>query len=180
MSTVSVHYSFRTSSVLTLFCWLFCLAEDRRTMRSKYLGQLFKSVLLLKIVWNWAHSLEDRAKICWEFFFTLLLIVRCVHVSQSLSLIQLFATPWAPLSLELSGQEDWSGLPFPPPVYCVLGEGNGTPLQHSCLENPRDRGAWGTAVYEVAQSWTRVKRLSSSSSSRVIFWYIEKYWVMVF
>ena len=43
------------------------------------------------------------------------------------------------------------------------GEGNGNPLQCSCLENPRDRGAWWAAVYGVAQSWTRLKRLSSSS-----------------
>ena len=44
------------------------------------------------------------------------------------------------------------------------GEGNGNPLQCSCLENPRDGGAWWTAVYGVAQSRTRLKRLSSSSS----------------
>ena len=43
------------------------------------------------------------------------------------------------------------------------GEGKGTPLQGSCLENPRDRGAWWAAVYGVAQSWTRLERLSSSS-----------------
>ena len=41
------------------------------------------------------------------------------------------------------------------------GEGNGNPLQCSCLENPRDRGAWWAAVYGVAQSRTRLKRLSS-------------------
>ena len=49
-----------------------------------------------------------------------------------------------------------------------IGEGNGNPLQCSCLENPRDRGAWWAAVYGVAQSRTRLKRLSSSSSSRGI------------
>ena len=43
------------------------------------------------------------------------------------------------------------------------GEGNGNPLQCSCLENPRDRGAWWIAVYGVAQSRTRLKWLSSSS-----------------
>ena len=43
------------------------------------------------------------------------------------------------------------------------GEGNGNPLQCCCLENPRDGGAWWAAVYEVAQSRTRLKRLSSSS-----------------
>ena len=43
-----------------------------------------------------------------------------------------------------------------------LGEGNGNPLQCSCLENPRDGGAWWAAVYGIAQSWTRLKRFSSS------------------
>ena len=47
-----------------------------------------------------------------------------------------------------------------------IGEGNGNPLQCSCLENPRDWGARWAAVYGVAQSQTRLKRLSSSSSSK--------------
>ena len=51
-----------------------------------------------------------------------------------------------------------------------IGEGNGNPLQCSCLENPRDREAWWAAVYGVAQSRTRLKRLSSSSMS---FWHIS-------
>ena len=46
-----------------------------------------------------------------------------------------------------------------------FGEGNGNPLQCSCLENPRDGGARWAAVYGVAQSQTQLKRLSSSSSS---------------
>ena len=37
------------------------------------------------------------------------------------------------------------------------GKANGDPFQYSCLENPRDRGAWRAAVYGVAQSWTRLK-----------------------
>ena len=45
-------------------------------------------------------------------------------------------------------------------------EGNGNPLQCSYLENPRDGGAWCAAIYGVAQSWTRLKWLGSSSSSR--------------
>ena len=44
-----------------------------------------------------------------------------------------------------------------------IGEGNGNPLQCFCLENPSDGGAWWAAIYGVAQSWTRLKRLSSSS-----------------
>ena len=46
---------------------------------------------------------------------------------------------------------------------------NGNPLRCSCLENPRDRGAWWAAAYGVAQSQTRLKRLSSSSSSSIQF-----------
>ena len=45
-----------------------------------------------------------------------------------------------------------------------IGEGNGNPLQCSCLENPRDGGVWWAAIYGVSQSRTRLKRLSSSSS----------------
>ena len=47
-----------------------------------------------------------------------------------------------------------------------IGEGNGNPLECSCMENPRDGGAWWAAVYGVAQSRTRLKRLSRSSVSR--------------
>ena len=46
-----------------------------------------------------------------------------------------------------------------------IGEGIGNPLQCSCLENPRDRRAWWAAIYGVAQNWTQVKRLTSSSSN---------------
>ena len=54
--------------------------------------------------------------------------------------------------------------------FSCIGEGTGTPLQCSCLENPRDRGAWWAAVYGVAQSQTRLKRLSSSSDTLEIQW----------
>ena len=50
-------------------------------------------------------------------------------------------------------------------LLSCIGEENGNPLQCSCLENPKDGGAWWAAVYGVAQSWTRLKWLSSSSSS---------------
>ena len=51
-----------------------------------------------------------------------------------------------------------------------IGEGNGNPLQCSCLENPKDGGAWWAAVYGVAQSRTRLKQLSSSSSNSIVIW----------
>ena len=98
---------------------------------------------------------------------------------KSLSGFQLLATPWtaahqAPPSMGFSRQEDWNGVPLPSPqlpwglskiegtteqlhfhfsLSCI-GEGNGNPLQCSCLENPRDSGAWWAAVYGVAQSRT--------------------------
>ena len=48
-----------------------------------------------------------------------------------------------------------------------IGEGNGNPLQYSCLENTRDGEAWWAAIYGGAQSRTRLKRLSSSSNSSI-------------
>ena len=57
-----------------------------------------------------------------------------------------------------------------------IGEGNGNPLQCSCLENPSDGGAWWAAVYGIAQSWTRLKWCSSSSSRD----YLNKVWAMQF
>ena len=53
-----------------------------------------------------------------------------------------------------------------------IGEGNGDPLQRSCLENPRDGGAWWAAVYRVAQSRTQLKRLSSSSRLVSVLYYV--------
>ena len=77
--------------------------------------------------------------------------------------------PWAeePGRLQSMGRQELDTterLHFHFSLSCI-GEGNGNPLQCSCLENPRDRGVWWAAVYGVAQSRTRLKRLSSSSSS---------------
>ena len=48
-------------------------------------------------------------------------------------------------------------------IVSVIREGNGTPLQYSCLENPRDGGAWWAAVYGVAQSRTRLNDLAAAA-----------------
>ena len=71
--------------------------------------------------------------------------------------------PWGH---EESDMTEWLHFPFS--LSCI-GEGNGNPLQCSCLENPWDGGAWWAAVYGITQSWTQLMRLSSSSSSRSIF-----------
>ena len=66
--------------------------------------------------------------------------------------------PWGHEELDTT---EWLHFDFS--LSCI-GEGNGNPLQYSCLENPRDGRAWWAAVYGVAQSRTWLKRLSSSSS----------------
>ena len=72
-------------------------------------------------------------------------------------------SPWG---YKESDTTEWLHFHFS--LSCI-GEGNGNPLQCSCLENPRDGGAWCAAIYGVAQSQTRLKWLSSSSSSSMDF-----------
>ena len=70
-------------------------------------------------------------------------------------------SPWGRYELDTT---EWLHFHFS--LSCI-GKGNGNPLQCSCLENPRDGGAWWAAVCGVAQSRTRLRRLSSSSSRLV-------------
>ena len=99
----------------------------------------------------------------------------CVH-TKSLQLCltaTLWRRQWHPTPVLLPGKSHgWRSLVGCSPWGCeasdmtslsCIGEGNGNPLQCSCLENPRDSGAWWAAVYGVAQSQTRLKRLKSSS-----------------
>ena len=72
-------------------------------------------------------------------------------------------SPWRPWGSDTTKQ-----LHFHFSLSCI-GEGNGNPLQCSCLENPMDRIAWWAAAYVVAQSQTQLKQLSSSSSPYVSF-----------
>ena len=90
---------------------------------------------------------------------TLVLLPGKSHGQRSL----VGCSPW--------GRKEWvtEWLHFHFSLSCT-GEGNGNPLQCSCLENPRDSGAWWAAVYGVAQSWTQLKQLSSSSCSGVGKW----------
>ena len=68
---------------------------------------------------------------------------------------------WAAVHGVAKSRHDWA---ISLSLLCI-GEGNGNPLQCSCLENPRNGEAWWAAVYGVTQSQTRLKQLSSSSSS---------------
>ena len=70
---------------------------------------------------------------------------------------------------ETNNKETNEGLRIWDILSLFSGEGNGTPLQCSGLENPRDRGAWWPAIYGVTQSWTWLKWLSSNSSSLFIW-----------
>ena len=125
------------------------------------------------------------------FFVCLLIFVLCYFNWLILSLYYIFAfRQWHPTPVllprkshgwrSLVGCSPWGRkeldtterLPFHSSLSCI-GEGNGNPLQCSCLESPRDGGAWWAAVYGVAQSRTRLKWLSSSSSSGIFpFLYI--------
>ena len=89
--------------------------------------------------------------------------------------INVWRRQWQPTPVLLPGISHgqmslvgWRRLHFPFSLSCT-GEGNGNPLQCSCLENPRDGRAWWAAVYGVAQSQTRLVSLSSSSSSRYMY-----------
>ena len=89
-------------------------------------------------------------------------------IVKSLSCVRLLATPWtaayqAPPSMGFSRQKYWSGVPLlslrrhTGDIYLIpglvrsLGEGNGNPLQYSCLGNPKDRRVWQATVYGVAK-----------------------------
>ena len=73
--------------------------------------------------------------------------------------------PWTeePGGLQSTGSPRVERLHFHFPLSRI-GEGNGNPLQCSCLENPRDGGAWWAAVYGVAQSRTQLKRLAAAAA----------------
>ena len=60
----------------------------------------------------------------------------------------------------------WGLLPIFTTFVCMFGEGNGTPLQYSCLENPMDGGAWWAAVHGVAEGRTRLSDFTSLPNTK--------------
>ena len=104
--------------------------------------------------------------VCCFFFFFLESISSMIVLlpGKSLGCRSLVGcSPWGSQESDTTEQ-----LHFHFSLSCI-GEGNGNPLQCSCLENPGNRGAWWASVYGVAQSRTRLKRLSSSSSI-IVLW----------
>ena len=96
----------------------------------------------------------------------LLLTGKC-HGQRSL----VGCSPWG---RQESDTTEWLHFRFS--LSCI-GEGNGNPLQCSCLEKPRDGGDWWAAVYGVAQSWTRLKWLSSLAAAIKYFvFHLYLYW----
>ena len=78
-------------------------------------------------------------------------------------------SPWGPKESDTTER-----LHFHFSLSCI-GKGNGNPVQCSCLENPKDGGAWWASVYGVSQSQTQLKRLSSSNSNQSINFYNYSY-----
>ena len=81
-------------------------------------------------------------------------------------------SPWGRWGSDMT---DWLHFHF---SLSCFGEENGNPLQCSCLENPRDGGAWWAAIYGVTQSRTRLKWLSSSSNTYI--WSLEKWFWRIY
>ena len=120
----------------------------------------YDSDLSLNVPFSEDPVLHDQFKIAYIYIYpirqwhpTPVLLSGKSHGQRSL----VGCNPWGHKELDMTEQ-----LHFHFSLSCI-GEGNGNPLQCSCLENPRDGGAWWAAVYGVSQSQTRLKRLSSSN-----------------
>ena len=112
-----------------------------------------RTLLFIHSIYNSLHLLTRNWRRQWHP--TPVLLPGKSHGRRSL----VGCSPWGRKESDMNER-----LHFHFSLSCI-GEGNGNPLQCSCLENPRDGGAGWAAVYGVAQSRTRLKRLSSSSSN---------------
>ena len=114
------------------------------------------------------HVFTDNSEFIW--FWVCSQLAKCIQQFYKTS--QVGCSLWGHQESDMTER-----LHFHFSLSCI-GEGNGNPLQCSCLENPRDGGAWWAAVYGVAQSRTQLKRLSSSSissSNILIIVYLNTY-----
>ena len=135
--------------------------SDLQLSKIQWVWYFFFICFVLLHIWGDYKFLEERS-----YFFAL-----CIFHNDSEkataphSSTLAWKIPWMeePGGLQSTGSlrvgHDWATSLS---LFTFIGEGNGNPLQCSCLENPRDGGAWWAAVYGVAQSRTRLKRPSSS------------------
>ena len=121
-------------------------------MRDSYVHLSYKHLLSTYYLPGTIHGSQRR----W-WHHTPVLLPGKSHGRRSL----VGCSPWG-----LEESDTTERLHFHFSLSCI-GEGNGNPLQCSCLENPRDRGAWWAAVYGVAQSRTWLKWLSSIHISKI-------------
>ena len=131
--------------------WHVDMFTDPEALWISYLGS-FMEVLSSKHDWLLTQSPVPLWRRQWQP--TPVLLPGKSHRWRSL----VGCSPWAREESDTTEQ-----LHFHFSLSCI-GEGNGNPFQCSCLENPKDSRAWWVAVYGVAHSRTRLKRLSSSSS----------------
>ena len=161
-------------------------------MNREDVAYLYDGILLRnKKEWIWVSSSEvDEPKACYTEWskleknkYSILM-----HISEK-AMAPHFSTlawkiPWVeePGRLQSMGSlksDTTERLHFYFSLSCI-GEGNGNPLQCSCLEYPRNRGAWWAAIYGVTQSWTRLKWLGSSSSRNAYIWNLEKWYLWTY
>ena len=136
------------------------------TQKAQFIAESFLPCSILKVT-----SLLTYNTICFLVFSILNFIPEKAMATHSSTLAWkshgqrhlVGCSPWSRQESDMTER-----LHFHYSLSCI-GEGNGNPLQCSCLENSRDRGAWWAAIYGVAQNRTCLKRLSSSSSSRTLY-----------
>ena len=146
-----------------------CSPPARKTPWTEEPGGLW-SMGSLRVGHDWASSLSLFTFMHWrrKWHPTPVLLPEKSHGRRSL----VGCGPWGRWGLDMTER-----LHFHFSLSCT-GEGNGNPLQCSCLENPRDGGAWWAAVYGVAKSRKRLNWLSSSSNEwSVVF---KKIWIKSF
>ena len=163
LSLGGVFYIFGLDPVVWWWCWVIHFLDNFLNSSINYwdTGIEGSSIILDLYV-----SPFSFISFCFTYFTVSCRSLEKAMVPHSSTLA--WKIPWTeePGRLQSMGSlivgHDWVTSPS------CTGEGNGNPLQCSCLENPRDREAWWADVYGVSQSWTQLKQLSSSSRSFVL------------
>ena len=122
---------------------------------------------LLNALWwpNWEGNPKKRRYMYMYYWFT------CICITEKAMATHSSTLAWKIPRMEEPGRRQSMGSLGVRHTWATslslscIGEGNGNPLQYSCLENPRDGGAWWAAIYGVPQSRTWLKRLSSIADS---------------